>query len=149
MAVGPLQAVPRLLVLSARHPQSAKDASRRLDDYLGRSSSALGDVAYSLSARRPSHGHRTFCVTDGTTRPEWSPVSRATTGPPALVWVFTGQGAQWPQMGKQLMESHPLASQTIASLDRILQRLPRPPRWTLRGELLTGRAQHHADFLQG
>lgn len=141
VAVDSPHAVPRLLVLSAQHQQSAKDASRRLDDYLDRSSGALGNVAYTLSARRRSLGHRTFCVTDGTKKPEWSPVSQATTSPPTLVWVFTGQGAQWPQMGRQLIEAHPLASRTVESLDRVLQQLPQPPPWTIRGESSPGYAR--------
>lgn len=138
-AVRSQHAEPRLLVLSAKHQKSAKDASRRLDDYLDKTSNTVGDVAYSLSTRRTSHGFRTFCVTDGKKpRSEWSQVSQVATSPPTLVWVFTGQGAQWPQMGKQLIEAHPLARQTIETLDRILQQQSQPPPWTIRGESSTG-----------
>ncbi|KAI2734306.1 hypothetical protein DTO013E5_10055 [Penicillium roqueforti] len=57
---------------------------------------------------------------------------------PKLLWVFTGQGAQWARMGAELLESSPMVSDCIARLDRSLRDLPTEhrPVWSLRGELV-------------
>ncbi|KAI9035214.1 lovastatin nonaketide synthase [Aspergillus affinis] len=50
-----------------------------------------------------------------------------------ILGVFTGQGAQWAGMGKQLLERVPCARQIIAELDASLASLPvkHRPSWTL------------------
>lgn len=53
-----------------------------------------------------------------------------------IAFVFTGQGAQWPQMGKQLIEEFPSFRHSILELDVILQRLPEKPSWTLQQAIL-------------
>lgn len=47
-----------------------------------------------------------------------------------IAFVFTGQGAQWPQMGQQLIEEFPSFRRSIFELDLVLQRLPEKPSWT-------------------
>ena len=59
--------------------------------------------------------------------------------PPKVIGIFTGQGAQWPRMGAELVESSPFAASRIAELDTALQNLPitsNRPSWTLRDQLL-------------
>jgi len=53
-----------------------------------------------------------------------------------LAYVFTGQGAQWAQMGKELLEDNHIFSQAISELDDVLLTLEHAPTWTLRGALL-------------
>ncbi|KAJ5204641.1 Equisetin synthetase [Penicillium cinerascens] len=57
---------------------------------------------------------------------------------PKVLGIFTGQGAQWPRMGAQLLELSPFASQRIAELQRALATLPDGdrPAWTLYSQLL-------------
>ena len=56
---------------------------------------------------------------------------------PSILGVFTGQGAQWPQMGLQLIHSFPLARGIIEQLDDFLATLPAAdrPAWTILAEL--------------
>ncbi|GES57118.1 Nonribosomal peptide synthetase 14 [Aspergillus terreus] len=56
---------------------------------------------------------------------------------PMILGVFTGQGAQWPQMGLQLVNSSPLAAQWLENLQASLDQLPAEyqPRYSLREEL--------------
>lgn len=57
---------------------------------------------------------------------------------PRILGVFTGQGAQWPTMGRHLILSSPQVRTIIAALDRSLAELPfddRPP-WSIEAELL-------------
>ncbi|GJD00768.1 hybrid pks-nrps [Colletotrichum higginsianum] len=53
-----------------------------------------------------------------------------------VLGVFTGQGAQWPGMGKELMEKSRVFRETIDECDRSLSALPDAPSWSLRDELL-------------
>lgn len=53
-----------------------------------------------------------------------------------IAFVFTGQGAQWPQMGKELINEFPSFKKCIRELDAVLQRLPEKPGWTLEQAIL-------------
>ncbi|KAF7936707.1 uncharacterized protein EAE97_008073 [Botrytis byssoidea] len=53
-----------------------------------------------------------------------------------LLGVFTGQGAQWPAMGKELIANIPSFSQTIDSLEKSLRELPDAPKWSLKEEIV-------------
>jgi len=65
---------------------------------------------------------------------EASRISKPKEGePPNLVFTFTGQGAQWAQMGKELMEKEPIFRKRIQALDDFLSQLPDPPQWRLQG----------------
>lgn len=60
----------------------------------------------------------------------------------ALLGVFTGQGAQYAQMGASLIQRSPLARQIIRTLETALAKLPSgdAPVWSLEAELLAGPA---------
>ncbi|KAK1974431.1 beta-ketoacyl synthase domain-containing protein [Colletotrichum cereale] len=55
-----------------------------------------------------------------------------------ILGVFTGQGAQWPAMLKQLVVQLPFAAAVVDELDAALQTLPEQyrPGWTLKEQLL-------------
>ncbi|KAL2192947.1 polyketide synthase [Corynascus similis CBS 632.67] len=55
---------------------------------------------------------------------------------PKILGVFTGQGAQWATMSRNLFLSSKVFADTIRSLDTILQSCPDPPSWTLESEIL-------------
>jgi acyl transferase domain-containing protein len=59
---------------------------------------------------------------------------------PAILGIFTGQGAQWAAMGSMLVRSCEKAREIIEDLDRSLVALPEHfvPRWSLTRELLAG-----------
>lgn len=54
----------------------------------------------------------------------------------SILGVFTGQGAQWPSMGKSLFLYSTFFRRTITQLDSILRDVPNPPSWSLAEELL-------------
>ncbi|KAH8198332.1 hypothetical protein TruAng_007487 [Truncatella angustata] len=89
----------------------------------------LGDIAHTLSGRRSRFQHRSFIVKDinngGPTLPQELPYVNKVqaAGSPTLGFVFTGQGAQWPQMGASLMAEYPSCLATIRRLDRCLDDL--------------------------
>ncbi|KAL4936458.1 hypothetical protein BDV06DRAFT_233408 [Aspergillus oleicola] len=55
---------------------------------------------------------------------------------PRILAIFTGQGAQWATMGRELLLRSEVFSSTIQSLDDSLQQLRDPPSWSIRDELL-------------
>ncbi|OHX00905.1 beta-ketoacyl synthase domain-containing protein [Colletotrichum incanum] len=128
----PEAVIYRLLPFSAKNPVSVQTLGMTVGDYLSRSPERLDNVAYSLATRREIHTHRAFCVTDGNGALQISPTTKPRRSPPDLVWIFTGQGAQWAQMGKELMEQEPLFEERINTLDKILAGLSDPPPWTLK-----------------
>lgn len=57
--------------------------------------------------------------------------------PPQILGVFTGQGAQWAQMGVDLITTSPAARRIMATLQEALDRLPASdrPEWSIVEEL--------------
>lgn len=49
--------------------------------------------------------------------------------------VFTGQGAQWPTMGRALCETSPLFRDILKQCETVLKELPDGPEWSLLAEL--------------
>lgn len=99
----------------------------------------IHDLAYTLCERRSHLQERGFLIaTRDTLRdslnikglqtiPQNGPSISAT----SIAFVFTGQGAQWPQMGKELAHEFPLFRQTIKEMDSVLQDLQDPPNWSI------------------
>ncbi|KAI3396832.1 hypothetical protein diail_11661 [Diaporthe ilicicola] len=110
----------------------------------------LRDLAYTLSAHRTIHKVRSFAI--GASKgelvaeletprasSEWKTAAmRSSRTTPQIGFVFTGQGAQSWNMGRQLIESHPPFRATLDRCDAVLQSLPEPdrPDWSIVKELL-------------
>lgn len=71
--------------------------------------------------------------------------SRQGDGPGRILGIFTGQGAQWPTMGKGLMKSFPSFKESLTSLDDVLKSCPNPPTWSIVQELLVPAEQSRLD----
>lgn len=123
-------AKPSLLVFSANHPDSLHRVIGNVENYYSQHRPLLNDLAYTVNVRRQHLLHRAFSVTDGSLPWEVSPATTCEV-PQRPVFVFTGQGAQWPQMGKELMEDFPTFLQDIRSMDETLGKLDPPPPWTI------------------
>lgn len=52
-----------------------------------------------------------------------------------ILGIFTGQGAQWPGMSKDLFLTNRVYRESIRTLDSVLKSCPDPPAWTLEEEL--------------
>ncbi|PHH78323.1 hypothetical protein CDD80_7078 [Ophiocordyceps camponoti-rufipedis] len=48
-----------------------------------------------------------------------------------IIGVFTGQGAQWPTMGRELLRASAFARSFMTKLEESLALLPEPPSWRL------------------
>lgn len=126
---------PNLLLFSAKHPKALEKMVRDHQAYYMAHSHRLGDMAYTLALRREKLSHRSCSVANGVD--DWEILDSTRHGsydPGKLVFVFSGQGAQWAQMGKALMRNIPSFRKSIERMDEILQTLADGPKWKLKGE---------------
>ncbi|KAJ3579181.1 hypothetical protein NPX13_g1377 [Xylaria arbuscula] len=145
-----VHARPYLLPLTSHSSKAGELLEDTLAAYLKRKMSEgvesieVADLAQTLSVGRDLHSCRSFVVASTVgdvlenlqkTRPStpWSVTSKSKK--PRLGFVFTGQGAQWYAMGRQLIQECPLFRQTLQSCDSVLQALPDAPEWRILDEL--------------
>jgi acyl transferase domain-containing protein len=120
----------QLIVLSARTETalaaSARNLARALDEQPG---VELADVAFTLQAGRRAFEWRQFVVCrdrqDAVARLSAGvrPVHVARSQPPNVVFLFPGQGAQYPNMGRGIYDEEPVFR---AEVDRCAQALRVP-----------------------
>ncbi|KAJ5175567.1 Fum1p-like protein [Penicillium canariense] len=127
----------RLLVTSARSAAALQKRTQDLEVYLGRYPEKLHDLAYTLGVRREHLSHRAFAIVKPDMTMQQSSLSFHTgrNKSPALTLVFTGQGAQWAGMGRNLIAEFSEIKGTIQSLDQALKELPDGPNWSIEDEL--------------
>ncbi|KAJ5624593.1 hypothetical protein N7510_000902 [Penicillium lagena] len=139
-------------VFSANSESSLKARLGSMVDFLKSNHMlALDDLRYTLTQRRSALASKAFfsassvgslisgiesALKEAGEKNVSVGVQSATT-PATILGVFTGQGAQWPQMGLKLIEAYASARQTLNALDASLASLPPAdrPAWTLLDEL--------------
>ncbi|RAH79597.1 putative polyketide synthase [Aspergillus japonicus CBS 114.51] len=123
-----------LLLFSAQSRDAVERSINNHQNYIKGSRASSQDVAYTLANRRMHHSYRAYGVLNLASPPSLSSVIRI--GPvPNVAWVFTGQGAQWPEMGASLIDSNAIFRHTIRQLDSFLASLPSAPSWNIEEEL--------------
>ena len=102
----------------------------------------LLDLSYTLANRRTRFSSRGYAVVthatlEGTFKNNAEDFAFAERKKaPTIGFAFTGQGAQWPRMGAELMAYYPSFLKSIRILDRALGDLDDAPDWTLEDALL-------------
>lgn len=133
--------VYRLYVLTANHPNSLISQVAALALYLGKISDErpdelMSDLAFTLCQRRSILPWK-ISFTASTAKElrdlveSSDPVPSRATKAPSVGFVFTGQGANWHAMGRELFSVYPVFSLTIAAADAHLESLGAP--WSLIG----------------
>lgn len=136
---------PYLVPLTSHSAKAGELTEAALAEYIENAEEAtIADVAHSLSStRRTMHQQRSFVVASdnfgmkeqlSTPRPA-APWTAALKSTPRLGFVFTGQGAQWHAMGRQLIEECPHFRQSLQRCDKILATLPDAPEFSILAEL--------------
>ncbi|KAH8160565.1 hypothetical protein CIB48_g7672 [Xylaria polymorpha] len=110
----------------------------------------LLDLAFTLGTRRSFFFNRGYAIASADSiaddlDPEEMTFGKRGNGA-KIAFIFTGQGAQSAQMGKELMESIPSYLQSIRNMDRILQSLGEDaPTWSIEESLLQPKATSAID----
>jgi acyl transferase domain-containing protein len=121
---------PALLVISARTGPALAQAAGRLADHLERAADLpLCDAAYTLQTGRDHDRRRVSLVARRNDEAaaglraiaERVQAARPDVARRRIAFLFTGQGAQHPQMGLQLFASEPVFRQALEACDTLLR----------------------------
>ncbi|EFE31625.1 polyketide synthase, putative [Trichophyton benhamiae CBS 112371] len=128
---------PQLLLFTANSPKSITQLIDNYKSWIEENPDKVGDLAYTLARRREHLPHRAFAIVSNGVVDSVSQPTRSKSGkPPSVVMVFTGQGAQWPQMGRELLRSNEVFKSSIRALDQYLQTIDaEKPQYTIEEEL--------------
>lgn len=124
---------PKLFVLSANDEAALRCLAAQVGVYVEQHPEVfqkrlVRDMAYTLGERRthlplriaiPASSLNDLAVALNAIDVIPKRASRA----PRIAYVYTGQGAQWPEMGKELMESHPIFAKTVTAASDHLRTL--------------------------
>lgn len=111
-----------------------KQRIRAVADYANNDLSKLRDLAYTLGERREHLSHRAFTVANPNELLDESNFQTGRDKAPEVTFVFTGQGAQWAGMGKDLLNAFPTARKDIQHLEEALGSLADGPSWSIEGK---------------
>ncbi|KAI6710692.1 hypothetical protein PZA11_006639 [Diplocarpon coronariae] len=133
LATGSKASTKRLYVLSANDKPSLEARMQDLTVYLEQrpevfQNSLLPNLAYTLGQRRSHLAHKVAIPARGSA--ELIPAlasndtsSSRSVGEPRIGFIFTGQGAQWYAMGRELFDAYPIFAATMERIDRYLTKL--------------------------
>lgn len=124
---------PGLVPLSARDGKALRELGERWADFSDSTSESFRDVSHTAATRRTHHDHRVALVAasmgelreriESYLADEGDPGvaqgrarSRGGAGP---VFVFSGQGAQWTGMARDLLEGEPAFREPIEACDAV------------------------------
>ncbi|HAZ48487.1 MAG TPA: short-chain dehydrogenase [Cyanobacteria bacterium UBA11369] len=125
-----------LLTLSAKSEEALRDLAVSYRDFLVTDSEAcLGDICFSANTMRSHFDHRLAVVAESKEQLrqqlEAFAAGKETPGLisgqvtskkfPKIAFLFTGQGSQYADMGRQLYETQPIFRQTLEQCDKILR----------------------------
>ncbi|EKD12633.1 beta-ketoacyl synthase domain-containing protein [Drepanopeziza brunnea f. sp. 'multigermtubi' MB_m1] len=130
LATGTKALAKRLYVLSANDKSSLAARMNDLTVYLEQrpevfQNSLLPNLAYTLGQRRSHLAYKVAIPARGSAElipalaSNYTASSRST-GEPRIGFVFTGQGAQWHAMGRELLDAYPVFAATMGRMDRYL-----------------------------
>ncbi len=128
----------QLLLYSANTQQSLTTLIDNYKTFVEETAPNVEDIAYTLARGREHLPHRAFAIANGSSVGVASPITKGGQQKPKIAMVFTGQGAQWPQMGSDLLKSNQTFRASIRSLDKYLKDTlgEEAPSWTIEKELL-------------
>ncbi|TLD29138.1 hypothetical protein PspLS_03477 [Pyricularia sp. CBS 133598] len=139
----------QLFVFSSSDKDGVSRVVNQIADYLAKKTKQyrpntrdqpkfLRDLSYTLACKRTRHPWRSFVVAKTqsslSAMLQEKPLATRAASEPQLAFVFTGQGAQWPAMGRDLME-YPTFRESLYKAEEYMTQTLRCP-WSLTCEHL-------------
>lgn len=145
----------RLFVLSCFDQKGGRSQAKSLSKYLAdRLHSAghqlLNDLAYTLGERRSYFGYKIAIAANSIPQlierlDDETVQFMGSVGKKALAYVFTGQGAQWYAMGRELMRAYPVFYDSLVRASLWLNTLGAP--WNLIGRAISSQKTSFTDSI--
>lgn len=137
-----LEKRPYLFKVSAADDVSLKQTSKRFAEYIEVSKPVLRDLAHTMLGHRSTLRKSVFFTASSHQEAvaalradDHNAYAKPNEANKKLIFLFTGQGAQWAQMGTALLDHCPLFRSILQECDRLLSELPDPPAWKMTEEL--------------
>jgi len=123
-----------LLTLSAKSDEALQALAQRYETYLNGQEATLSDICYTASTGRAHFKHRLAILAASTHEAQkqlgtfiqgqnstglWQGITDQT--PRKIVFLFTGQGSQYVNMGRELYETQPTFRKTLERCNDILR----------------------------
>ena len=124
-----------LLLLSANTEHSLERLVSQYLNYAETHPERCVDLAYTLARGRQHMPFRSFSVAGTGVETKATQSREIPIDGHSLVMIFNGQGAQWPRMGLELLDTDKEFRDDLKAMDRILQTLINRPEWTIEGRV--------------
>jgi hypothetical protein len=124
---------PELLLFSAQSRSVLKHQVQLHENHLKSHAVHPRDLAHTLGVRREPLESRAFALLRKGCSIEISTDRKAPAQAPKITVVFSGQGAQWAGMGRELLRHDEDFAFDIGQMDGILRAVKNPPTWSIRG----------------
>lgn len=111
----------RLLLFSANTQQSLTALIQNYQTFIQETPLHVDNIAYTLARGREHLPYRAFTIANTQSFGVPSPITKPGQQEPKVVMVFTGQGAQWPEMSSDLLKHNLTFRSSIRSLDKYLK----------------------------
>ena len=133
---------PMVFKISAHTEKALQQMKEKLAAYCEREHPDLRQLSYTLGSRRSTMAKTVYLnaqshedLSQQLQNNSLKPYLKSGETSPEVVLIFTGQGAQWPGMGLELLRSSSLFQSVVKDCQEALDSLPDRPLWKLAEEL--------------
>lgn len=125
---------PELLLLSANTEWSLGEQIQLHSDWVHRHPTSTSDLVYTRGLHKEHLSHRAFSLLQDGDIIEIAPGGKSPAEAPQITMVFSGQGAQWPEMAKQLILCDPSFRNDMLQMGQKLKDIAHPLQEDLHGK---------------